>query len=239
MNIKKIISKVTGYWLHKRETLPIGADLFHDINIRLKHGELKTVFDVGANEGQTLKWVKHHQPAAMIHSFEPAKSSFLKLKEIAEKKQGCAVIHSALGSEKGIMEIKLFKDYSILNSLKPNLMNQDFDAQTETIKINRLDAYCHSQQIHKIDLLKIDTKGYELEVLKGADKMLSGKISFIYSEVGFQSENNRNTLLGELIDFLEPKDYLFYALYQLDPHDWKNKNHLGNALFVHKNVYPF
>ena len=96
-----------------------------------------------------------------------------------------------------------------------------------------------ANNINRIDLLKIDTEGFELEVLQGAGKMLDdGSISFIYAEVGFQSQNTRNTGFKELIHFLEPKGFLFYALYQLDAHDWNTGNHLGNALFVHRNIYP-
>ena len=225
--------------MHKTTTLPIGVDLFYDINDRLEFGELKTVFDVGANEGQTLNWVKHHQPAATLHSFEPVEKSFLKLKAMALKRPGCTVVHTALGAEKGSMDIKLFEEHSVLNSLKPGLMNHEFNAKTETIQIIRLDSYCMANNINRIDLLKIDTEGFELEVLQGAGKMLDdGSISFIYAEVGFQSQNTRNTRFKELIHFLEPRGFLFYALYQLDAHDWNTGNHLGNALFVHRNIYP-
>ncbi len=237
--VKNIIRKTTGYWIHKLSTLPIGADMFYDISKRLGYGNLETVFDVGANEGQTIRWIKHHQPAASIYSFEPVRQTFDILKKNTAGLQNCIIENMALGEEAGETEIKLFDDFSVLNSLKPGLMNTDAAARTETIRIERLDTYCAKKSITKIDLLKIDTEGYELNVLDGAGHMLrEGNISFVYCETGFTKSNKRNTNFSELSDYLAAKDYFFYALYQVDAHDWKNGNHLANALFIHKRVFP-
>lgn len=239
MTFKKFINITTGYWIHKLNTLPIGVDLFHDITKRLNYGSLKLVLDVGANEGQTLKWIKHHQPQAKIISFEPIKASFEHLQKTALLYSGCVVENIALGEEEKNLEVKLFNDLSVLNSLKPELMNQLPDALTEVIQVERLDNYCTKHSITKIDLLKIDTEGYELNVLLGAGNLLdTGAVDFIYCEVGFQKTNNRNTSFEEIISFLELKQYYFYSLYQIDAHDWKAGNHLANALFVHKSIFP-
>lgn len=237
--LKKIFTGVTGYWIHHLKTLPIGVDLFHDIHIRLKNGLLKVVFDVGANEGQTLKWVKHYQPQAYVISFEPVLKTYERLKKNALPYTNYLTENIALGEVAGKIEITLFDDLSVLNSLKPDLMNHDPKAQKEIIEVKRMDEYCVQHNISQIDLLKIDTEGFELDVLKGAGNMLNdGRIKFIYCEVGFQQINSRNTPFQQIVAFLEEKQYYFYALYQIDSHDWKNGNHLGNALFVHKNSFP-
>lgn len=240
MNIvKKIIRQATGYWVHKLKTLPIGTDLFYDITQRLQYGNLHTVFDIGANEGQTVKWIKHHQPLAHIYSFEPVADTFEKLKQQVSNYRHCRVEQLAMGEAPGEKKIKLFSDYSVLNSLNEKAMNNDADAKEEIIVINTLDNYCQKNKINKIDLLKIDTEGYELNVLQGAEQMLAQKhISFIYCEVGFNTTNGRNTGFETLCNFLEKRDYFFYALYQIDSHDWKAGNHLANALFIQKDVFP-
>lgn len=240
MNIvKKIIRQTTGYWVHKLKTLPIGTDLFYDITQRLQYGNLHTVFDIGANEGQTVKWIKHHQPHAHIFSFEPVAGTFEKLKHQVSGYPDCRLEQMALGETRGEKKIKLFSDYSVLNSLNENAMNHDADAIEEKIVIDTLDNYCKGNNISKIDLLKVDTEGYELNVLQGAEQMLAQKrISFVYCEVGFNASNKRNTCFEALSHFLEKRDYFFYALYQIDSHDWKAGNHLANALFIQKEVFP-
>lgn len=240
MNIvKQAVKSITGYWLHKIKTLPIGVDLFFDISERLNYGNLQIVFDVGANEGQTYRWVKHHQPGAKLYCFEPVRSTYEKLIGTYKNDSGAVFEQMALGDRAGEQRIKLFSDYSVLNSLRTDLMNHDENAKEEIIRIDTLDAYCVRHEIKQIDLLKIDTEGYELSVLKGAENMLNQrKISFVYCEVGFMKSNNRNTNLAELTEYLAAKNYFFYGLYQLDAHDWYNGNHLGNALFVNKDIYP-
>jgi FkbM family methyltransferase len=235
--LKKLITKSTGYWLHKVKTLPIGVDLFYDLTERINYRQVDLVIDAGANEGQTLRWIKHHLPAAQVISFEPVKSTFIKLQNNVARYPLCKAEHLALGAEAGEVEISLFDEYSVLNSLKPGQMNKASDARKEKIKVIRLDDYCRENKIDKIDLLKIDTEGFEKEVLEGCGDLLeNGSISFVYCEVGFQSSNSRNTPLNELIIFLEKYGYLFYALYQYDAHDWQSGNHLANALFMQRNI---
>jgi hypothetical protein len=91
--------------------------------------------------------------------------------------------------------------------------------------------------VDQIDLLKIDTEGYELPVLRGATGMLQrNKISFVYCECGFTSANHRNTKLDDLCRYLEEKGYMFYGLYQVSDHEWHKGMNFGNALFVHTSI---
>ncbi|MFN9111280.1 MAG: FkbM family methyltransferase [Bacteroidota bacterium] len=235
MSIKKVFSFLSGYWIHKQSTLPIGTDLFFDLTKRLQYGPLAIVFDVGANEGQTFSWIRHHQPAAKIYCFEPVQSVFNVLQKKTALSGNCVVEHKALGEKSGQKTIRLFDDYSVLNSLRDDLMNQNTKAKEETISIDTLDNYCAVNNIPKIDLLKIDTEGYELQVLDGASQMLaSGAVSFIYCEVGFLRLNNRNTYFPDLCEYLAKKNYFFYGLYQVSDHNSNKGYSFGNALFVRK-----
>jgi len=238
--IKNILTRVTGYWFHKKSNLPVGADLFVDLHSKINYPSLNVLFDVGANTGQTRNWFRYHLPKATIYSFEPVQSTFEQLKKNAKGDSNCILVNEALGDETGTKTIRLFEgDMTVLNSLRDDVMNNAAGAREETITINTLDAYCKAHHIEKIDLLKIDTEGFEINVLRGASKMLqSGRISFVYCETGFQNTNQRNTYLPVLTEYLAASDYYFFGLYQVDYHDWKRGNGLGNALFVHRSVFP-
>jgi tRNA1(Val) A37 N6-methylase TrmN6 len=58
------------------EGFPSGLDLAYDLKRILDGNQLQTVFDVGANVGQTALYFNKHFPNANIYSFEPVKGTF-------------------------------------------------------------------------------------------------------------------------------------------------------------------
>lgn len=235
--LKKIFTTITGYWIHKKCSLPIGADVFIDIHNRINFRSLDTMFDVGANLGQTWEWFRNNEAKAKIYCFEPISATFEVLKSKTEKDGNCILENVALGNEEGKKVVKLFdEEYSALNSLRDDVMNLNSNAKEEIIKVETLDSYCLKSKIDKIDFLKIDTEGYELNVLEGASGMLdAGKISFVFCEIGFLRENNRNTYFADLTEWLAAKDYYFNGMYQLVSNGIKIE--FGNALYIHKDVF--
>jgi FkbM family methyltransferase len=217
----------------------VGADLFVDISHKINYSALKVIFDVGANVGQTRRYFRFHMPDASIYSFEPVQATYQQLKNSAAGDNNCVLENMAFGDKAGEKTIRLFDgDLTVLNSLRDDAMNNAANAREETIKIDTVDRYCNAHNIKKIDLLKIDTEGFEINVLKGAEEMLqNGNIAFVYCETGFQQSNNRNTYFPTLTEYLAERNYLFFGLYQMDYHDWKRGNGLGNALYIHKTVF--
>lgn len=239
MNIlKRIFTSATGYWIHKLSTLPVGTNMYIDIHRRINYGALNIMFDVGANTGQTWVEFRRNEPLAKIYCFEPVLETFQELKKNTINDENCIIENCAFGSEEGEKTIHLFDKNSPLNSLRDDIMNSEKDARQEVIKIKSLDDYCKRNNIQKIDLLKIDTEGYELMVLEGSKNMLKSKsISFIYCEVGFLKRSIRHTHFSELTEWLADKGYYFFGLYQLVSNGWKEGDYFGNALFVHKDVF--
>lgn len=237
--LKRIFSAATGYWVHKISTLPIGADFFMDIHKKINYGSINTMFDVGANIGQTWAWFRLYEKESKVYCFEPVSNTFELLKNKTKKDRNCVIENIALGDVPGEKKIKLFdNNSSVLNSLNYELMNKDRMAKAEVIRIDTLDNYCIKNDINKIDLLKIDTEGYELMVLEGAKRMLdNANISFIYCEVGILKKNNRNTNFSVLTEWLAERNYYFFGLYQLASHSWKSGDYYGNALYVHKDIF--
>lgn len=237
--LKKIFTSVTGYWIHKVSTLPVGTNLFVDIHKRIGYGPLNTIFDVGANTGQTWEYFRKEEKRAKIYCFEPIGDTFEVLIKNTVKDNKCICERIALGDNSGEKKIRIFgNESSELNSLKEDVMNSDKDAQTEIILEETLDNYCKKNDISSIDLLKIDTEGYEINVLKGGLRMLKEKkVSFIYAEVGFNSSDNRHTHFEVLNSWLFNYDYYFLGIYQLISNGWKKGQYYGNALFVRKDIY--
>jgi FkbM family methyltransferase len=216
--------------------LPVGADLITDLKEKIEI-DLKTIFDVGANIGQTAAHFSRHFPKATIYSFEPVSSTFQKLCLNTKKNKKIRCHQLALSNVQEEIQIKLFDDnLSVMNSLITHLQNGSENSKTETVRTETLDHFVASRSIPAIDLLKIDAEGYEIPVLNGATQILrKNQVKLIYLEVGFSKKNVRHSPFCEMLNLLSDYGFSFFGLYEIHHYDFENENHFGNALFIHKN----
>lgn len=148
------------------------------------------LLDVGGNIGEYSLLLRKNFPNAQIYTFEPNPTTFRLLKDkIGEASQ---LIQKGIGSDEG--ELELFFDANNPSSVQATSNREILDviAKTETItsekiQITTLDHFCEMQKIERIDLLKIDTEGFEYEALIGAKKLLENNqincIQFEFNEV--------------------------------------------------------
>ena len=81
------------------------------------------------------------------------------------------------------------------------------------VKIDKLDNILKNEKLSGTTLLKIDTEGYELEVLKGAENIL--KITnFIVLEVRLENVKTYNP--SEIITFLLNRNFYFYKILKVN-----------------------
>ncbi len=177
-----------------------------------------TVFDVGANVGDWMALALKINPRLKIHCFEPSTATFQRL----QARGGGAVCNNfGLSSAPSEMTLWVFAEGAGINSLYKRQGLEDGwglaeQKQTETVRLDTLDAYCHRVGVPVIDLMKVDVEGHELEVFKGAIGMLAqGKIKRIQFEYGGCNIDSR-VLLKDLFDFLLPYGFTFYKVF---PHE--------------------
>jgi FkbM family methyltransferase len=223
--------------------IPLGDDPLADVK-RIHGGEIRCVFDVGANVGQSAALFSDTFPSASIHSFEPDPESHGQLQAIAAAHPRVTAVNAAVGNRDE--EASFFvNEFRQTNSLLKPLDNagqylvgsHGLDVRNQVqVRVITLDGYCAERGIEHVDFLKLDTQGYELRVLDGASRLLGRQaVPLIYLEVGFVPLYEDQPMFPQVYQYLYDRGYRLVWLYERSFH-----THLfaisANALFVHERV---
>jgi FkbM family methyltransferase len=233
--VRRGLEKLTGFKVYSRP--PFGLDPIFDIKEKLSSFNFDVILDVGANTGQTAKKLAEALPSTRVFCIEPVKDTFEKLK--SNLRTGNFSCHNlALGSVNGFSELVVGHHHT-MNSLKQPEFGSAGNESKNLIVVKMLDTFCKDQSIDKISYLKIDTEGFDLEVLKGSRLMLSEKrIAFVEVEAGMNPENLYHVSLTDLKNYLESLDYYLFGIYE-QVHEWMIKKPIlrrVNAVFISKSL---
>lgn len=234
-------SSGTGYTFQRRVVL--GVDHLADVRTILGD-KVHCVFDVGAHFGQTALQFADAFPRATVYSFEPDAHSYTRLCELARACPRIRPTNAAVGQRNGEATFFVNKFSQTNSLLKTSEVAREYliyadqmDLQTTTtVNVLTLDGFCADHAIRSVDLLKIDTQGYELRVLEGAQGLLSGSaIPLIYLEVCFVPYYEDQPLFQHVYEYLYDRHYRLVGLYEsgFRTHYYRVG---GNALFVHETI---
>lgn len=162
------------------------------------------VVDVGAHWGEfSLFVIKRIQPFGTIHCFEPTRYSYLRLQEnldyyteinLSAFLNNVAV--SNIDNEVSFLEYPpLYSAWNNLGTegLKDTKGNFLQETRQRTVKTTTLDSYCENQKIDRIDLLKIDVEGFEIEVIEGCSQLIEeDRLGSVIFEVSILPLNTIN-----------------------------------------------
>jgi FkbM family methyltransferase len=196
--------------------------------------DFHTIFDVGANVGQTTRLVTRFFPATTVHSFEPVSSTFRELRSRCGHLGRVHLHQLALAREPGQIKIRLQPE-SELNSLRFQATGQETASEVEMLTVTTIAAFCAQHAIDRIDALKIDAQGADLDVLRGAEPLLVGaRIPFVLAEVAFPPDDVNNQQFEPLHHYLGDCGFRLSGFYE--PFNYGLRlSLLGfcNALYVH------
>jgi len=158
--------------------------------------------DIGCHEGEFLDLILKYAPNGRHLAFEPLPDFYEKLK--VKYEPSCQVFNVALSDKKG----KSTFNYVVSNPAYSGLLKRKYDKENEqdtTILVNtgRLDDYTHPQK--KINLIKIDVEGGELQVLKGALNTLKRDQPVVIFEHGLGAADVYNTQPALIYQLLADK----------------------------------
>jgi len=181
-----------------------------------RDGDRPVIFDVGANIGlYSLEVLRSFGDRARLFSFEPSQSTYQLLKEALAGFDNVECINAGLSDREQARTLYSVPEDAGLSSVYNRFRFDDGnnrqiqDRRTEAIKLTTVDCFCRERGIEKIDLLKVDVEGHELQVLLGARALLQNQaIDFIQFEFG-GTDVDAKTFLHDFVDLLHSNFALF------------------------------
>ena len=207
------------------------AALFADV-------DRPVVFDVGAHEGELATEILRLIPRAKLHAFEPIGKSFGEL-AVALAGTDAAAVQQALGASPGTLRLHDHRQYgggTVHASAYPGLFTRYYGTESthQDVQVTTLDDYCGAWSVGRIDLLKIDTEGSELQVLRGAQALLAaGRVRVVLFEFNYTHIFSR-TFFSDFFEVLPA--FVFFrllpaGLMPLPRGDWN-----GTEVFRYQNI---
>ncbi|WP_341208842.1 FkbM family methyltransferase [uncultured Sphingomonas sp.] len=156
----------TGDWIEKRFVGQLLSAL-----------EVDCVFDVGANRGQHGEFLRRAGYRGLILSFEPGITPYKELEATARRDGNWHTFNMALGQVDGtlpmnVMKIDVFSSFRTPSAEEDASLSDDNQVERVVeVPVARIDGLFNeltTQYGFARPFLKMDTQGYDLEVLRGA-----------------------------------------------------------------------
>lgn len=173
------------------------------------------VLDVGANQGQFVSKIRELGYNGPIASFEPMQEAFRRLNAMAEQDNKLAVFNTALGASNEAREIFISGNSASSSFLPIEDMTVRAEPLTsvvgkETVQIQRLDEVAETVFALRTPgpvLLKMDTQGFERDVLEGAPATLAD-IDYILAECSLVPVYQGEPLVEDQIAWLRRRNFV-------------------------------
>lgn len=246
--IKNFFNKL-GYDLKKIDKDFTNIDL-EDL-LKTKINENPIIFDVGGNKGQSVTKYKKIFKNPIIHTFEPIKSQFNIIYEKFKNDKNVKLNNYALGEIVGEKDFNISAQTgaSSFNKINQNskwieVRSKEYKTtinkfvSTTKVKIFTLDDYFLNNNIDKIDLLKIDTQGYEDKVLQGSINTLKkNKIKAVVTELMFDNVYDKYLTFSDIEKFLLPNNFRMVGIYLSSNSLFGNLTFFADILYLNKSYY--
>ena len=185
--------------------------------------KLINVIDVGAHKGETIQMFSKNFNLSSIICYEASKKNFKSLSNFKKKRYNfnLEIYNIGLGSEEKELDFFQTSESSSSTFCEINFQSnyykrkkkildifkkENYITNREKIRLNTLNNQFKNFSFDSVDILKIDTEGFEFDVIKGASNYLK-KIRFIYFEHHFDSMIIKNYKYSEIHEYLKSNNF--------------------------------
>ncbi|BAY33449.1 hypothetical protein NIES2107_53450 [Nostoc carneum NIES-2107] len=202
MNLRKSVRQYLSRKLRVPE-IPNSLERLARLDFKPTH-----IFDIGAYQGDFTNLCIKYFPKSRVTCFEVLEHRVQQLRQLASQNSFVQVFPVLLGAES--QEKVQFNEAETASSVlieqaKQNFIVNSYPMTTVDIIVNEQFKSCPP------DFLKLDVQGYELEVLKGAEKSLT-QMQLILAEVNLLDIHKNVPLLAEVVGWLNERDWVAYDI---------------------------
>tara|TARA_Y100000741_G_scaffold336545_1_gene295202 strand:- start:423 stop:1139 length:717 start_codon:yes stop_codon:yes gene_type:complete len=189
---------------------------------KLKNKSIK-VIDVGAHKGETINLFSKNFNLQSIVCYEASKKNYVNLESFKKKKLNfeISIRNIALGSIEKEMDFFQTSESSSSTFCKIDFNSKYFKRKKkildffnkenyiidkQKIKLHTLENEFKKFHYNKFDILKIDTEGFEFDVILGAKDDIK-KIKYIYFEHHFDSMIIKNYKFSQINEYLNKYNF--------------------------------
>jgi FkbM family methyltransferase len=194
------------------------------------------VIDAGANRGQFSLVCRRLRPDAAIVAFEPLPEPAAVYRALFAGDVRVRLHANALGMERtqAAMHVSARDDSSSLlpiSSVQTNNYPGSGAVGTHTVAVGPMSDFISEGDFGARNLLKIDVQGYELEVLKSAEALLS-RFDWIYVECSYLPLYEGQALAKDVTDFVTARGFSLAGRYNVSYVESSGEPLQGDFLFA-------
>lgn len=179
----------------------------------LKSLENPTIFDIGANIGTYTTWLAKFFPKGKIYCFEAQRLVFQMLcgNISINNFDNCYTYNMAVGKNNGFISVAepnyySNEDFGIFSLIEDKI--KDKSGNIYNIPLITIDTFVELYNVEKVDFIKIDVEGMDLDVLQGATNIIKKYKPIIFIE----HSDNRKSIMQEIIDYLGIDNYNYTVI---------------------------
>lgn len=217
------------------------------------------IFDVGANVGATFEDFKLWWPESAVHCFEPQQECWGSLEQRVGRYPANEAVLNKVAAGSTSSDASTFFVHDINSGVsgfnKINLQSRDSihlrdlkesDAQAlrkyeqslnraRSVKVIRLDEYMTEAGVERVNLMKIDTQGYEPEVLEGLGEKLAN-VDVIITELMFYDYYERRLSFSDIEKYLLPAGLRLYDINHISKNPMNGRTDWVDVIYVNERV---
>jgi FkbM family methyltransferase len=190
------------------------TDPWHTASCLLRDRPHPVIFDVGANIGQTARHCSTVLAAPRVYSFEPSPTAYRQLQAAVSALRNVETFNAGMADRPGTLTL-LENENSDMSSLLPPGPAAWGQVVRETpVEVWTVDGFREERDIARIDVLKTDTQGADLAVLRGAQETIAaGGVDLILVELTFCPMYDGAPRFDELLRYVLDRGFRLVGLY--------------------------